>query len=263
MTQFNIEIGLCDVGHCGLDKTHDYLTEFWEIKIPKPEYEIIPPCHEDNSVFGYNPDTQKINIALLHLNKLYQVNKQVGWNLDPINFLKYYFAEQQTVYIAHTLNPENFERLNDLGLVDRDYKKFINAMTIRAELAGISRIGSRHVAKKLGFYDENCERKLIEEVFDRINLSTEKLQKEAEPIPENDKKSITQIILKFMGLITSGVSAIGHYLSYEMEEEWEGRYDQLIKRKLEPDEKYISKVEVLIKEKFPIIHEFIKNNLPH
>jgi len=267
MTKNKINITLCDVGHCNSTKVFNYLKNFWGAKnISTPQFEILPPCQEYDYIVGYDQGTGKINIGLIHLNQLYQVYEKVGWKLDPIEFLQSYLGGQYTIGVAYGLNPDNFERANDLGLADRDYKKFIKAFGIRTQLSGIENIGSRNVARKFGFYDEFNEKRFIEHAFDTTSLQIQKLQEIADPVPQSDRETLKGIYSEFMRLIAKTMVVIGYKLSPGLENPCKGkkeRYHELISTNLEPDEKYISKVEALIEERFPLVHGFIKNNLPH
>lgn len=262
MTEYKIELTLCDVGHCGFSETYECLKKFWGTEIPAPRMEIIPPCHEKYFHLGYDLEGPKINVGLLYLNQLFQSFKQLGWKESiPINFLKYYFAREDTIYIAHVSNPNNFKRLWKLlqSCEKRNYKGVINACSIKAQLTGIGNIGGRHVAKRFDFHNEDFEKRLIEDTFERVSVPIEELQKTAIPVPKT-KEEIKVIMLKFAGLMANSMCAVGLHLSHKMEEDWKDNYDKLVKNDLEP-ERYATTIEKLIKEKLSPAQQIIENYL--
>lgn len=262
MIEYKIELTLYDVGHCGFPETYECLKEFWDTEVPAPDMKIIPPCHEEYYPLGYNLKSQKINIGLLHLNQFFQFYKQLGWGEStPINFLKHYFAGQDTIYIAHVSNPNNFERMWELlpSCEKRDYKRVINACSIKAQITGIGNIGIRHIAKKFNFHDEGFEKRLLEDAFEKTKLSFEELQQTAIPEP-NTQEEIELIMIKFASLLAEGMNSVGSHLSHKMEEDWKDNYPELIKNNID-QERYTIEIEELIKEKLSPAQKIIKKYL--
>jgi hypothetical protein len=246
---------------------HDMLQALWEVQINPPK--IVPSY--DNTEYFSNEDV--VYLGVKSTNQYGSVLRKLGINHTLDNILKSNLGEEETHYMSFHTVPSNFHRQDMLGakgVMNRSYADFMKAAALGVQIEGIGFLGRKHVSQKIGIpehYDiEKKMHKKSAESFDAVftgAFSNENIDAAGMAPKSNQRDAYLERANQiFQTGVLQTVSAAGQFaVSDGLEKDYAGRMPELIRKTLEPENRYGEMYAGFIGENYPNFKAFLDGYL--
>jgi hypothetical protein len=238
---------------------YQIVKEFWQVEIGPPKIRAAP--YPTGDLCGLKEGIVPIEVKDVEFFKKFY--ERVGRKTTADYMLKSIAGGRFSMYFLFCKNPENFNCGFSFCEPNSNLEGFQNYVSIASQTRAIDEIGARIVERNLGIYDpfmlQNAIKAHFEELEERAKFSPKKIEKALNEIrrPELRRVKITKKQIereeenkkvKMDKLLENAmIGTIMRFTANDFENEYEGRFHQLINRVFEPEKKYLEYFKDFVK----------------
>jgi hypothetical protein len=238
---------------------YQIVKEFWKVEIEPPKIRAV--SYPTGDLCGLKEGIVPIEVKDVKFFKKFF--ERAGRKTAADYMLKSIAGGRFSMYFLFCQRPENFNCGFSFCEPDYSLEGFQNYVSIASQTRAIDEIGARIVERNLGIYDPlmlpSAIKAHFEELEERAKFSPKKIEKALNEIrrPELRKVRITERQIERVEenkkvkmdklLENAMIGTTMRFTANDLENEYGGRFHQLINRVFEPEKKYLEYFKNFVK----------------
>jgi len=223
----------------------------------------------------------QIRISTRELKESKKLLERLKWEISGTDLLSMILGRDFSFCILSQLEPENLNYGFDFGKLEQYSKEDFNySVSIGSQSKAIGELGYRAIGRELGTFDPEMNRKAIKLSFREIEKTNTdavrgqlkridkiltkrkrkavyRLRLSQKDVEERIKEKRAMDLNAYLSLVIIG-NAIT-FVADDLEKHYDGKLHELIKKRFEPDKKYVESFERFVRAYVPVFGLVLEN----